>query len=114
MKFFRRSKKKDPLLSPPAGGPRRGSNTHDEPVFRPLRNVYEPPPTLRSARLLGYLGPDVLERIFAAVCPQSLDESYETCEQSFIEDACMLCDVRDLAHCAAVCKRWRDSARTLL
>lgn len=111
MKFFKRSKKKEGLLSPP-GAPRRASSS--EPQFRPLRSVHEPPPTLRSARLLGYLPPDVLERIFAAVCPQSLDESYETCEQSFVEDACMLCDVRDLAHCTAVSKTWRDSARNLL
>ena len=112
MKFFKRSKKKDDLLSPP--GARRGSAPYDEPVFRPMHNVNEPPPTLRSARLLGYLPPDVLERVFTAVCPQALDESYETCEQSFVEDACMLCDLRDLAHCAGVCKRWRDGARNLL
>jgi hypothetical protein len=43
-----------------------------------------------------------------------LDESYETCEQSAVEDACMLCDLRDLAHCVQVCKAWHPAARKLL
>jgi hypothetical protein len=30
------------------------------------------------------------------------------------EDGCMLCDMRDLAHCAVVCKRWYLAARGVL
>lgn len=60
------------------------------------------------------LPPAILGKIFAFVCPQSTDESYETCEQSALEDTCMLCDLRDLAHCTAVCKTWRASALNLL
>ncbi|KAH8652322.1 hypothetical protein BX600DRAFT_441210 [Xylariales sp. PMI_506] len=56
----------------------------------------------------------VVQRIFAFVCPHSTDESYETCEQSAIEDACMLCDLRDLAHAGMVCKTWRKAAVPLL
>lgn len=52
----------------------------------------------------------LLQRVFAFVCPHSQDDSYETCEQSAIEDACMLCDLRDLAHAGMVCKTWRKSA----
>lgn len=29
-------------------------------------------------------------------------------------DGCMLCDMRDLAHCALVCKRWYTPAQSLL
>ncbi|KAK8065372.1 hypothetical protein PG997_012119 [Apiospora hydei] len=56
----------------------------------------------------------VLERIFTFVCPHSQDESYENCEQSALEDACMLCDQRDLAHAGMVCKQWRKAAIPVL
>lgn len=52
----------------------------------------------------------ILQRVFAFVCPHSRDESYETCEQSAIEDACMLCDLRDLSHAGLVCRAWRKVA----
>ncbi|KAJ6107136.1 hypothetical protein N7523_008459 [Penicillium sp. IBT 18751x] len=55
----------------------------------------------------------VLAYIFALVCPHSVDESYETSEES-MTDGCMLCDMRDLAHAAQVCKRWFIEARALL
>ncbi|KAI1076333.1 hypothetical protein F5B20DRAFT_333498 [Whalleya microplaca] len=60
------------------------------------------------------LPPPILERVFSFVCPHSCDESYDTCEQSAIEDACMLCDLRDLSHAGQVCKRWRQSAIRLM
>ncbi|KAK0727940.1 hypothetical protein B0T26DRAFT_636015 [Lasiosphaeria miniovina] len=71
-------------------------------------------PTAASACSLASLPPLVLERIFAFVCPHSRDESYDTCEESAIEDACMLCGLRDLAHCVAVSKKWRKEAIKLL
>lgn len=55
----------------------------------------------------------VLARIFAEVCPHAVDTSYDTSEES-MTDGCMLCDMRDLAHCAQVCKRWFLEARYLL
>ncbi|PWY86834.1 F-box domain protein [Aspergillus heteromorphus CBS 117.55] len=56
----------------------------------------------------------LLGRIFAFVCPHTVDYSYDASEQSMTEDGCMLCDMRDLAHCALVCKRWYFEARSLL
>lgn len=56
----------------------------------------------------------VLIRIFSFVCPHTEDNSYDTSEESMTEDGCMLCDMRDLAHCALVCKRWSIDADTLL
>ncbi|KAI0129977.1 hypothetical protein BJ170DRAFT_593517 [Xylariales sp. AK1849] len=56
----------------------------------------------------------ILQRVFAFVCPHSSDETYETCEQSAIEDACMLCDLRDLAHAAMACKLWRKAGVPLM
>lgn len=55
----------------------------------------------------------MLAYIFALACPHAVDGSYETSEES-MTDGCMLCDMRDLAHCAQVCKRWFIEARTLL
>ncbi|KAK4159387.1 hypothetical protein QBC43DRAFT_130955 [Cladorrhinum sp. PSN259] len=71
-------------------------------------------PTHASAATLVRLPAPVLKRIFTFVCPHSCDESYETCEQSSVEAACMLCDLRDLAHCVAVCRKWRDEGVKLL
>lgn len=56
----------------------------------------------------------VLIRIFSFVCPHTEDNSYDTSEESMTEDGCMLCDMRDLAHCALVCKRWSIDADALL
>ncbi|KAJ5089011.1 hypothetical protein N7532_007695 [Penicillium argentinense] len=55
----------------------------------------------------------VLAYIFALTCPHTLDDSYDTSEES-MSDGCMLCDMRDLAHCAQVCRRWFIEARVLL
>ncbi|KAI5308796.1 hypothetical protein KEM55_004845, partial [Ascosphaera atra] len=48
------------------------------------------------------------------VCPHTQDESYASSEESMPEDACMLCDLRDLAHCALVCRSWAEAANSLL
>lgn len=60
------------------------------------------------------LPPEVLRNIFALVCPHSLDDSLASSEESVVEDGCMLCDLRNLAHCALVCRRWYSVAQNLL
>jgi hypothetical protein len=75
---------------------------------------FRPMATPNSAYLLAHLPLQVLRRIFAFVCPHTQDKSYDTCEESAIEDACMLCDLRDLAHCVGVSKIWRKEARSQL
>lgn len=77
-----------------------------------LRRLYTP--TRASAARLAQLPGPVLERIFAFVCPHTRDSTYESQEQSSIDDACMLCDLRDLAHCIQVCKKWRTTAVKVL
>ncbi|KAJ5104340.1 hypothetical protein NUU61_001687 [Penicillium alfredii] len=76
------------------------------------------PPTPPTPRVNGRdytrkLPRPLLARIFALVCPHTVDNSYSTSEES-MTDGCMLCDMRDLAHCALVCKRWFLDARALL
>ncbi|KAI0016212.1 hypothetical protein F4780DRAFT_773018 [Xylariomycetidae sp. FL0641] len=120
MKFFRRSKKTG------EGGRSKKSHQHGysyDDVERDKYRMYNPHANNqynlvaeRSNKRAPWLDlPDaVLENIFAFVCPHTCDETYETCEQSAIEDACMLCDLRDLAHAAQVCSIWRQGAIKLM
>ena len=60
------------------------------------------------------LPPKVLYNILTFVCPHTLDSSLSSSEESMTEDGCMLCDMRDLAHCALLSKRWYNVAQPLL
>ncbi|KAL2835951.1 hypothetical protein BJY01DRAFT_63688 [Aspergillus pseudoustus] len=80
-----------------------------------LRTRDQLPPLPSYGRdLTKHLPNPVLARIFAYVCPHAVDSSYDSSEESMTEDGCMLCDMRDLAHCAPVSKRWYPVARSLL
>lgn len=72
---------------------------------------YEPAAQRRPA---PELPAKVLSRLFTYVCPHTEDEAYTTSEDSMIGDGCMLCEMRDLAHCAAVCRSWAGVAQNLL
>ncbi|KAM3087491.1 hypothetical protein ACMFMG_001575 [Clarireedia jacksonii] len=74
---------------------------------------YAPYATPRGSSITKLPDP-ILERIFTFVCPHSQDETYETCEQSAIDDCCPSCDTRDLAHCARVSRKWRNLAVRVL
>ncbi|EMC94294.1 hypothetical protein BAUCODRAFT_36766 [Baudoinia panamericana UAMH 10762] len=73
-----------------------------------------PPAPYRGRDQTQRLPEQVLEIIFAYVCPHSQDHSYEPSERSQIGDGCMLCDMRDLARCAQVCRKWYGVAQRLL
>ena len=60
------------------------------------------------------LPPNVLENIFTHVCPHTHDHSYLSSDESQIGDGCMLCDLRDLGHCARVNRKWCGTAQKLL
>ncbi|EEQ89424.2 F-box domain-containing protein [Blastomyces dermatitidis ER-3] len=60
------------------------------------------------------LPPEILSRIFSYVCLHVLDDTYNSSEESMTDDVCMLCDMRDLAHCAVVCRKWYPPAHRLL
>ncbi|KAL4782779.1 hypothetical protein BJX76DRAFT_277895 [Aspergillus varians] len=83
-----------------------------------LRMNSDPPlPPARAAHaayLIKRLPDPVLARILSFVCPHATDSSYDTSEESMTEDGCMLCDMRDLAHCALVSRRWYTVAQSLL
>lgn len=67
-----------------------------------------------SRDLTKFLPLRVITNILAHVCPHTQDESYGSSEESMTLDGCMLCDMRDLAHCALACKRWHGLAQELL
>ncbi|KAI1663102.1 hypothetical protein F4813DRAFT_342996 [Daldinia decipiens] len=115
-KFFRRSKKPSQQLQP-LDIPTRDDYRRDEyDLYNTRQNNYQnnraslDPQRGRVFAPWLELPPPILERVFFFVCPHCCDESYETCEQSALEDACMLCDLRDLSHAGQVCKRWRVAA----
>jgi hypothetical protein len=92
---------------------KKKSRTFEPVEVLPRSNSLAPhgtPPV--SSQLLAKLPGPLLERIFSFVCPHTQDETYESCEQSAVDvgDTCMLCDLRDLAHCAQVSRKWRVHA----
>jgi hypothetical protein len=128
MKFFRRSKDKKskdvsaPLFNP-NGDPRfeqshRGydNNANYYGKNRGGRNGNYSHGVTHGGRRVPWhdLPTPLMLRIFAFVCPHTQDDTYETCEQSAIEDSCMLCDLRDLAHAGMACKKWRIASRQLM
>ncbi|KAK3358946.1 hypothetical protein B0T25DRAFT_80718 [Lasiosphaeria hispida] len=119
MKFFKKKEKKKSASlgsfgSGPGGFLSVGPQSSASPGFGHRPGQFGPMATYASAMALAHLPPPVLERIFAFVCPHSQDNGYDACEESSVLGACMLCDMRDLAHCVAVNKRWRVEATKLM
>ncbi|ROV92675.1 hypothetical protein VSDG_06539 [Cytospora chrysosperma] len=122
MKYFKRRKQRNKSEAPgsEAFGKRYrqfGGSMPAHPLYNGHNdysqgNIYSP--TRASAAKLAELPPAVLERIFALICPHTQDSTYETQEQSSIDDACMLCDERDLAHCVQVNRQWKNTAVKVL
>jgi len=77
-----------------------------------LSNSPSPPRYARD--LISRLPEDLVHKILAEVCPHTQDHSYLPSEQSTVGEGCMLCDLRDLARCARVCRRWYALAQDLL
>ena len=77
--------------------------------------IYQTRPLLFSGRdVSSGLPPKILNRIFAELCPHALDDSYNSSEESMVSAGCALCDMKDLAQCALVSKRWRQASQDIL
>jgi len=63
---------------------------------------------------IARLPPKLVQYVFEFVCPHSVDKGYDVSEKADVGDGCMLCDLRDLAHCAAVRSSWYRLAQQLL
>lgn len=73
----------------------------------PPSSPYRSPNYARGGRDFTTRLPEkVLANIFSYICPHTQDYTYDSCEESQIGDGCMLCDLRDLAHCAQTCRKW--------
>jgi len=84
------------------------SSTAEAQVF----GQYEHQAAYRSpSRPAPELPAKVLNLLFSYICPHTEDEAYTTSEDSMIGDGCMLCDMRDLSHCASVCRSWARVAQ---
>jgi hypothetical protein len=60
------------------------------------------------------LPPLLLQRIFIEVCPLTVDDTYDSSEESLVDYGCALCDVKNLAQCALVSRKWFTPAQSLL
>ncbi|KAI1377479.1 hypothetical protein F4677DRAFT_60051 [Hypoxylon crocopeplum] len=112
MKFFRRSKKSSSQLKPSNKSTQDDLERDKYRLYNPQQKEYTNYIAERSSTFAPWLElpSSILERVLSFVCPHCCDDSYETCEQSALEDACMLCDLRDLSHAGQVCKRWRKTS----
>jgi hypothetical protein len=63
---------------------------------------------------IARLPPRLVQVIFEFACPHTLDKGYDVSEKADVGDGCMLCDLRDLAHCAAVRRSWYRLAQQQL
>ncbi|KAI5364845.1 Putative F-box domain, leucine-rich repeat domain superfamily, F-box-like domain superfamily [Septoria linicola] len=87
----------------------------ESPPSKSYANYPPSPQPRRTGRDLTQRLPEkVLTNIFSYVCPHTQDYTYDPCEQSQIGDGCMLCDLRDLSHCAQTCRKWYASAQQQL
>lgn len=91
------------------------SRSRLKPDSPPRATTFSSPNRARFGRDFTQRLPEkVLANIFSYVCPHTQDYTYEPCEQSQIGDGCMLCDLRDLAHCAQTCRKWYAIAQQSL
>ena len=88
---------------------------------QPQANTYHyhdggPQPYYRSRtpNPTANLPEEIFKEIFAAVCPHSQDETYLSSGDSMLDGGCMLCDLRDLSHCAMVNREWAGPAQDTL
>ncbi|KAL2865069.1 F-box domain protein [Aspergillus lucknowensis] len=104
------------LLSRLRGRSKSQSRAGNDASYSHLRmdDAGVPPLPGYAIDLTKQLPRPVLARIFTFVCPHAVNNTYDTSEESMTEDGCMLCDMRDLAHCALVSRRWYPVAQPLL
>ncbi|KAL8943691.1 MAG: hypothetical protein Q9216_000890 [Gyalolechia sp. 2 TL-2023] len=72
-------------------------------------------PKNRTGRdLISTLPLKLLTNVLSHICPHALDDNYSSLEESMRDGGCMLCDMRDLAQCALVSRRFLIATQTIL
>ena len=105
MKLFDHIRSKSKVKS--AESARGHSRTISHPYFYNPDTNFRPNPTARFP-------PKLLEDLLAYVCPHARDDTFVSSEESMLDGGCMLCDMRDLAHCVAVNKQWNLAGQNVL
>lgn len=82
---------------------------YNVPTARPPTHIN------RSGRdLTSKLPLKLLTQLLSKICPHALDDNYLSLEESMRDGGCMLCDMRDLAQCALVSRRFLVATQTIL
>ena len=100
MKFLQHMRSKSKL--------RDGSAPHlyDQSTYSPHSRTGRDTSTVLPLRLLT--------EVLTYVCPHARDDNYLSLEESMRDGGCMLCDMRDLAQCALVSRRFLVATQTIL
>ncbi|KAL8741774.1 MAG: hypothetical protein Q9190_005655 [Brigantiaea leucoxantha] len=87
---------------------RDGSAPHlyDQSTYSPHSRTGRDTSTVLPLRLLT--------EVLTYVCPHARDDNYLSLEESMRDGGCMLCDMRDLAQCALVSRRFLVATQTIL
>ena len=105
MKFLSHMRSKSKLKN---NGNEAQIYNHQVPEYKTTHRRGGPNPTAKIPVKL-------LSQILSYVCPHTQDDTYTTCEDSMLDGGgCMLCEMRDLAHCALVSRQWADAVQTCL
>ncbi|KAL8945259.1 MAG: hypothetical protein Q9211_000218 [Gyalolechia sp. 1 TL-2023] len=90
---------------------RNGKEAHAYEDNVPL---YRPPNNRTGRDLTSRLPLKLLTNTLSHICPHALDDNYSSLEESMRDGGCMLCDMRDLAQCALVSRRFLVATQTIL
>lgn len=72
-------------------------------------------PKNKSGRdLTSRLPLKLLTVVLSNICPHACDDNYLSLEESMRDGGCMLCDMRNLAQCALVSRRFLVATQTML
>ncbi|KAL8973036.1 MAG: hypothetical protein Q9183_000204 [Haloplaca sp. 2 TL-2023] len=87
----------------------------DEPRSDGYRNPAAFSPRNKSGRdSTSRLPLKLLSNILSHICPHAGDDNFLPLEESMRDGGCMLCDMRDLAQCALVSRRFLVATQTIL
>ncbi|KAL8835688.1 MAG: hypothetical protein Q9170_003227 [Blastenia crenularia] len=103
MKFLQHMRSKSRLKN----GDEAQVYDNNAPLFRSPNN--------RTGRDSTYRLPlKLLTHLLSYICPHASDDNYFSLEESMRDGGCMLCDMRDLAQCALVSRRFLVATQTIL
>ncbi|KAL9586501.1 MAG: hypothetical protein Q9212_000861 [Teloschistes hypoglaucus] len=90
-------------------------NNDDEAQIYDYRAPTTYSPKSRSGcDLTSRLPIKLLTSILSCICPHAYDDNYLSLEESMRDGQCMLCDMRELAQCALVNRRFLVATQTVL